>query len=130
MLPNLYELTRYALGDLGEQLARFIIREKLGLESSLSNAYFGDLILANGLYIEVKTIRQNKDKTYRATVTKNNSQHLGQSDYVLLQVIKDQNTIDRYVIPSDIIKTKRLFVNDKLLPYKDAYWLLSINKAA
>lgn len=126
---NFLSMTRRELGKIGERIARFIIWQKTSLDSVPSKAHHGDLILSNGLYVEVKTVRQNKDGSYVATVYKKGSQHLGNSNFVFLQVILSNDVIDRYVIPAYIIKTSRIRVNDKLLPYKNAYHLLTESKS-
>ena len=124
-MRDFFSMTRRELGYFGEQISRFIILQKTGLSSVPSKPFYGDLLLSNGLFVEVKTVRPNQDGTIRATVYKQGSQHLGHSNFILLQVILSNDLIDRYIIPSDIIKTKRIYVNHKLLPYKDAYHLLT-----
>lgn len=121
MFQNLMLLDRYRLGYFGEILCRFIIKEKLGLDSVFTHYGYGDLMLSNGLFIEVKTIRRNQDRSFVATITKEKSQDLGFSNYVMLQAVISNDVIERYIIPVEVIKTKRITVNDKLLPYKENY---------
>lgn len=128
-------LSTHHIGILGERLAAFIIGEKTNLISLKSTPYHGDLLLSNGLYIEVKTIRQGSNKKYQATVSKSGSQHIGASNFVLLQIIDQEDCIFHYIIPCEIIHTKRLCISShpstyqgSLSKYQDRFDLLIKDK--
>lgn len=119
---NYQKLTRYNLGLFGESHAQSLIYANTGITSIPSFRYHGDLILENRKYVEVKTIRENKDHTFKATINKPNSQHIGKSDFVMLQVIDHENIIYSYIIPVEIIAAKkRIAISSHPITYKGIY---------
>lgn len=111
--------SRLSLGNAGEVFASFIICKKLGLQSIILK-FGSDLQISNGLLLEVKTIRQNKDGHWKATVEKQGSQRLGKSNFVLLFIIAD-DLIYSYIIPKNVVSGKRITISSHPTKYNGKY---------
>lgn len=113
------QFTTNELGVFGEKHAESVLR-LLGF-TAVKVPQGTDLLIEGKLRVEVKTIRQGKDKTYSATLRKAKHQNLDVSDLLLLQIV-ESDIIHSFLVPvREIPQVKRIKITSSPAVYRGKF---------
>ena len=125
-------MSRMSLGAIGEKMVIDAVRAQYQV-SRVHSRKQGDIVLTNGLKIEVKTAKRGIDGSFQYCLFRQNRTDIAHSDIVVFIEILCENCFKVYVVPSSElqgIKTLKIRKSDnhRLSSYQSGTILSGVNR--